>query len=136
MSKFITLLFSLLLLTTHPAFGNAPTRVIDSQGILETIDGHVLAIRENNLAKAYGYTSRDYRRNTSFIEFQELVKLVPVLYNNKSISMQGLGEKDGSWIYCGTLTSNSGDVYNVEYYVVKENKKWRIMGMYLQEVRK
>lgn len=106
-------------------------------GILETIDAHIIALRDKDIVEAYeGYTSIAYQASTSLKEFAEFVGAFAPLYDNDIITLGKVTFKENIGIYEGLIESISGEQLLITYELVMERKKWKIQFIALYEAPK
>ena len=135
--RYLFILFFLLILTisSTECYGRAfacAARPFNTTEFLETIDDHVLSLRENNIAKAYyKYTSKEFQEETSLQEFTSLVHRQPPLKDNFSIELTGIEFFEGVGQYRGILSSTEGKKIMIEYELVKCDGSWKILGFRL-----
>lgn len=111
-------------------------RPFNTSEFLEVIEGQLLALRENNISKAYyKYTSSEFQRVTSLAAFTELVNKY-ALQKNASIRLTSLRFLEESGEYLGLLTSRDGVEVAVRYQLVKGDKGWKISGLIIQLIHK
>lgn len=112
----------------------APIAVIDSQAILTVIENQLNAIQNNDIEAAYyNYTSNAFRGETSFDEFKYFVTSYNIFTHNKNAFFGAPEITENNAIIRGSLFSTSGDSYKVDYYFIKENGIWKILGIQLGE---
>jgi hypothetical protein len=110
--------------------GTAPT--FSTADLVNTIEGQLTAIRGGDLSKAYyAYTSRDFQRATPAQSFEKFVAAHPGLKNNQVANFSNLSFKNDVGTFQGSLTSADQEIVNVEYDLVYEDGKWRILSVQL-----
>lgn len=113
------------------AFGSCGHQ-FDTYRFLSEIDNHILALREKKIFQAYhDYTCWEFRKQTSFEDFQKIVNEYPSLRDNVAITMQSIQFFDDQGIYCGLLTAKTGEQLLIEFNLLKEDKRWKILGFKL-----
>ncbi len=101
----------------------------DNIGLMDTVHNHVAAIRDHELPKAYyQFTSEEYRDNTSLKDFEKFVKAFPSLSHNCSITLGTIMFEEHVGIYKGVLTGEDGKDAYIEYYLIKDGSKWKIIA--------
>lgn len=94
----------------------------------ESVQGQLEALHDNRVTEAYyQYSSRDFEKNIPLREFQQFVTAFPVLAHNKGINFTERSVKDNVANVKGTLTSLEDVKIPIEYSLVKENDKWKIL---------
>ncbi|MCL5260488.1 MAG: DUF4864 domain-containing protein [Gammaproteobacteria bacterium] len=91
------------------------------------------ALRNNDLIRAYAYTSRSFQRETSLKDFESFVNRYSALKNNLKSSWSDREISNNLGTLKGTLTAIDGAVTPIEYRFVRENNEWRILGILLHE---
>lgn len=110
----------------------ASIAIFFTQGLVETADGQLAALRQKNISRAYyEFTSKDFRTTTSFEAFQEFVKSHPALARNESANFGERTIENNVGKLYGTLTAKDGTITPIEYKFVKEEDKWKILTMRL-----
>jgi ABC-type transporter MlaC component len=105
---------------------------LDPHVLLEVIEGQLDALRKGNSSKAYTkFTSSEFRKITSQQQFQQFVKNFSVLSANRSVKFNSVNFEKSIATFEATLISQNGDTLDVEYDLVNENGKWKILGIQL-----
>lgn len=106
--------------------------VIDEAPVLTIIEEALALIRKAEIDKAYTeLTALDFRKATSLEQFKAFVSSQPTLAKNKSFQSHSFYLEDGVATSQGTLTSTEGKEAQVEFDLVKEEEKWKILGLQL-----
>jgi len=127
----------LIILTSCPlnCYGRAfacATMPFNTTNFLETIDNHILSLKEKNIAKAYyKYTSTDFQEETSLREFTNLINRHAPLHDNEMVQLSSIHFYEEMGQYTGKLTSTSGEIVMVEYELSKSKDGWKIHGFKL-----
>ncbi len=98
-------------------------------GVNSTIKNQLVALRSGDIAKAYSYTSTDFRNATPLTDFEAFVNHYEALRENKRFSLTEKEIKDDTGVVKGTLYSKEGASTPVEYLLVKEDGEWKILGI-------
>lgn len=94
----------------------------------ETVQNQLKAFHDNQLTEAYyQYSSKDFEKNIPLKEFQQFAEAFPVLAKNKGIIFTERTVKDNVAELKGTLTTLEDVKVPVEYSLIKENDKWKIL---------
>jgi hypothetical protein len=100
-----------------------------TSGLLVPINAQLEALRAGNLRGAYEQTSSAFQQTTSYEQFAAFVKAYPGLFKNKDTSFSDRSWEGSQGHVKGTLIDDSGGVIPIEYRLVKENGKWKILGI-------
>lgn len=123
--------WSMQILSKPSNTGNAPA--FNTSDLVNAIEAQLTALRTGDVSKAYyAFTSRDFQRSTSPSAFERFVESHPVLSTNQVANFSNLAFKNDVGTFNGSLTSTNGDTRNVEYDLVYEDGKWRILSIQLQ----
>lgn len=114
----LVLFFGVYLVTTLP-----------SSGLKDPIEAQLDAIRMEDPATAYSYTSHSFQDATSLEAFKRFIGQYSSLRNNSSIAFNQREIKNGVGVVHATLTSRGGITTPVLYQLVKEHKRWKIESM-------
>ena len=101
--------------------------------IADIADNQLEAIRTGNITKAYSYGSLDFQATTTLEDFQNFIVAYPSLKNNKSSNWTNREISNSNGTLTGTITANDGSVTPIEYHFIKENTKWKILGLQLHQ---
>lgn len=117
----LTLLtFALLYTTTHHLFKEDISLVVNEQ---------LAAIREDRLTEAYyGFTSSDFQKAVSLEAFRKILKDHPQLINNQGLKDHKDTVEGAYGLIKGELKSVNNLVYPIEYQLVKQEGKWKILS--------
>ncbi|MDP1836234.1 MAG: DUF4864 domain-containing protein [Chlamydiales bacterium] len=109
---------------------NAPS--FNTSDLVNTIESQLTALRNGDVSKAYyAFTSRDFQRTTSASAFEKFIQSHPVLNNNQVANFSNLSFKNEVGTFQGSLTSTDKQSSRVEYDLVYEDGKWRILSIQL-----
>jgi hypothetical protein len=100
-----------------------------TSGLTGIVHKQLNALHHDDIAKAYSYTSKDFQSVTTIEDFQTFVEQFPSLKDNKSATFTEREIKNNVGVLKGTLTSKDGIENAVEYQLIKEDGKWRILGI-------
>jgi hypothetical protein len=122
--------WSMQILSKPSMAGNAPS--FNTSDLVNAIESQLTALRNGDVSKAYyAFTSRDFQRTTSPTAFEKFVQAHTVLNNNQVANFSNLSFKNDVGTFQGSLTSNNGQSSKVEYDLVYEDGKWRILSIQL-----
>ena len=101
-----------------------------SDNIQEVVDSQLDSIRDNKITEAYyGFTSKDFQNATTLETFKDFIKVHPALSQNKSFTTTSQSIKHNIGILEGTLTGDDNHQTPVEFTLIKEEGKWKILGI-------
>lgn len=101
-----------------------------TSGLVGTVNGQLIALRDGDISKAYTYTSKDFQKATSLDDFKKFLDHYPSLKNNASASFSERKIEDNNiGSVKGTLTSKDGAKTPIEYQLIKEGDSWKILGI-------
>lgn len=104
----------------------------DSSEILSAIENLLNAIQNKQYDIAYNsYTSLKFKKTASLEEFKFFITGYPIFTNNKNAIFGNLEFKNQVAVMQGTLTSTDGQILRVEFFFIKENSLWKIIGIEL-----
>lgn len=103
-----------------------------TSGLVDTVDKQLTALRSDDIVLAYSYTSKDFQHATSLDDFKRFVDHFPSLKNNKSASFSRREIQNNQGILKGTLQAKDGGETPIEYRLIKEEGKWKILSIDMQ----
>jgi hypothetical protein len=92
----------------------------------DPIEKQLVAIRAEDVATAYSYTTKNFQKNTSLEDFTKFINEYSGLRNNESISYDNRSIDNGVGTVNAQLKSRSGSDTPVFYKLLKVNDQWRI----------
>lgn len=96
---------------------------------VDPIKKQLEALNKGNKEDAYyKYTSKEFKRQTSFEQFKEIVNSNPQIFKSKSSSFDQVNIKNGDALVEGKITGKDSTVSKMAYKVVKEDGKWLVYG--------
>lgn len=103
----------------------------------ETVKGQLSALKSNKLTEAYyGYTSKDFQETNSFEKFKEFIRSFPLLQSFKRMTLGRPSVKDDLADIKVVLESNEEVDGEISYKLIKEDNKWKIIGIQITEFQK
>jgi hypothetical protein len=112
------------------AGGNAPA--FNTADLVNTIEAQLTALRSGDVSKAYyAFTSRDFQRSTSISAFEKFIRSHSVLADNQVANFTNLSFKNDVGTFQGNLTGANGQSSRVEFDLVQEDGKWRVLSIQL-----
>lgn len=112
---YVACLITLVFYLTSPM-----TNVIQSQ---------LKALRAGDMALAYSYMADQSETNVSFEDFKNYVDTHPAMMNNTDASFNERKIESGQAYAKGTLTTNDGNHYPIEYMLIQQGDTWKIIGL-------
>ncbi|HRD56185.1 MAG TPA: DUF4864 domain-containing protein [Parachlamydiaceae bacterium] len=111
----------------------SPPKQGDFDPILEVVQEEFNALKFHNFEKAYFfYTSKEFKKKTSLKEFILFIKSNSVLLNNQSLLVQDIKIDREIAYYKGVATSLSGVSRKINFQLVLEDGRWKILGIQLE----
>lgn len=108
---------------------------LETNQFLEVIDGHILSLRDQNLAKAYhAYTSQDFKKHTSFETFESIINQFPPLNDNDTIELFTINYLEEFAYYLGRISSKKNEALMIEYEMIQEKGHWKINSFSLRNI--
>lgn len=124
--------FKLIALLAVLALIGVTAGILFTESWVDVVDHQLVALRENNIDKAYySYTSKDFQNATSLDQFRNFVEAYPVFFNNQSahFALRSIDHNIGT--LKGNLTSKDRVNTPIEYKLIKEDDKWKILSIRL-----
>ena len=110
--------------------GNAPA--FNTADLVNTIESQLSALRQGDVSKAYyAFTSRDFQKSTSPGAFEKFVQSHDALNRNKVANFSNLSFNNDVGTFQGLLTADNRDTSRVEYDLIYEDGRWRILSIQL-----
>jgi uncharacterized Zn finger protein (UPF0148 family) len=129
--KPMPLWFKLLAFMAVLALIGVTAGILFTESLVDVIDHQLEALRKEDINKAYSYTSKDFQSSTSLSQFKDFVLSYPVFTNNQSAHFTKRSLKDNIGTLKGNLTSNDRVNVPIEYKLIKEGDKWKILSIRL-----
>lgn len=104
-----------------------------TSGPVDVANMQLEALKKGQLRKAYNYSSVDFKNSISFNRFKVFLDTNPSLKDNRSSTFNNRKIENNVATISGTLESNQGGVTPVEYRFVKENGRWKILFINLNQ---
>jgi hypothetical protein len=98
-----------------------------TSGMVGVVEKQLDFLRQGDIKAAYGLTSKDFQKATSLERFTAFVKQYPSLSQNQGHTFTTRSIENNIGTVKGTLTAKDGAVTPVEFQLVKEQEKWRIL---------
>ena len=106
--------------------------ILFTERLVDVVEHHLEAIREGHVEEAYkNYTSKEFQSTTSFEQFSHFIETYPVFLNNQSSLFTERSLQHHIGILRGKLNSSQKEITPIEYRVIKEGKRWKILSIRL-----
>jgi TolA-binding protein len=106
--------------------------ILFTESWVDVVDHQLEALRQHDIAKAYNaYSSKDFKLATSLDQFHSFVETYPVFMNNQSAHFTQRSIDHNIGTLKGNLTSNDHVNTPIEYKLIKEGDKWKILSIHL-----
>lgn len=105
--------------------------ILFTEKLVDVVEKQLLALRQKEIEKAYSYTSIEFQKTVSLDQFRRFIQAYPIFQQSQSAHFATRTLQDQVAILRGKLTSPDLVRTSVEYQLVKEKKKWRILSMQL-----
>lgn len=106
--------------------------ILFTETLVDVVDNQLEALREQNIPKAYyNYTSKDFQAATSIDQFRNFVEAYPVFLNNQSAHFSQRSMEHNIGTLKGNITSQDRVNTPIEYKLIKDDGKWKILSIRL-----
>lgn len=102
-----------------------------TSGLVEPIDRQNAALKVGDMVAAYAETSQYFEQADLQTAFNAFVEAHPALKDVASRNFSSRSFENDRGVVEGTLTSSTGGVTPVSYYLVKEFDRWKIIRVKL-----
>lgn len=100
--------------------------------IIDSVDGMMRALREQDVGRAYfAFTSPEFRRVTSLTDFNRFVKSSPALSKNSTLSTTRVLTYENNAIYYAVGVAQDGTTTNIKFDLVQQDGNWKVLGIQL-----
>lgn len=124
--------FKLLTFLAVLALVGVTAGILLTESWVDVVDKQLEALRQDDIDKAYyDYTSRDFQATTSLDQFRQFVQAYPVFLNNQSAHFTQRAIEHNIRTLKGKLISSDHVETPIEYKLIKEDKKWKILSIRL-----
>jgi hypothetical protein len=104
--------------------------ILFTESLVDVIDNQLKALRKSDIESAYQtYTSKEFQRSTSPEEFRDFVNTYPILKTNQSAHFTQRSIEHNIGTIKGNLTSPDHIKTPIEYKLIKERGKWKILSI-------
>lgn len=106
--------------------------ILFTESLVDVIDHQLKALHQHDIARAYySYTSKDFQAATSFNQFRNFIEAYPVFLNNQSAHFTQRSIEHNIGTLKGHLTSQDHVNTPIEYKLIREDDKWKILSIRL-----
>lgn len=105
--------------------------ILFTESLVDVVDHQLGAFRDKDFVKAYSYTSKDFQETTTLDQLRHFTEAYPIFLNSQAAHFAKRSIKDDVGILRGNLTSQDLLKIPVEYQLVKEENKWKILSIRL-----
>lgn len=106
--------------------------ILFTESWVDIVDLQLEALRKHDIEKAYySYSSKDFQSATSLDQFGNFVEAYPVFLNNQSAHFTQRSIDRNIGTLKGNITSNDRINTPIEYKLIKEKEKWKILSIRL-----
>lgn len=106
--------------------------ILLTESWVDVIDKQLEALRQDDISKAYyDYTSKDFQATTSLDQFRQFVQAYPVFLNNQSAHFTQRSIEHNIRTLKGKLSSQDHVETPIEYKLIKQEGKWKILSIRL-----
>ncbi len=124
--------FKLLAFLAVLALVGVTAGILLTESWVDVVDKQLEALRQDDIDKAYyDYTSHDFQAATPLDQFRQFVQAYPVFLNNQSAHFTQRAIEHNIRTLKGKLISSDHVETPIEYKLIKEDKKWKILSIRL-----
>jgi TolA-binding protein len=106
--------------------------ILFTESLVDVVDNQLESLRKDDISKAYySYTSKDFQAATSLEQFRDFVEAYPFLLKNQSTHFTQRSIENNVGTLTGKITAEDHTVTPIEYKLVKEDGKWKILSIRL-----
>lgn len=130
--KAMPLWFKILIGLALLALIGVTAGILFTESLVDIVDKQLETLHKGDIQKAYSkYTSQDFQSATSLKEFEDFVHSYPIFTNNQSATFTERSMDNHIGTLKGKLTAPDHTATPIEYKLVKENGKWKILSIRL-----
>lgn len=134
--KPMPLWFKALIFISFLALIGVSAGLLFTESLVDVADKQLEALRRGDIDEAYKeYTSKAFRQVTSLEQFQQYVAKHPILMNYHSVLFNQRTIKDQLSILRGRLTNVDHSSNPIEYRLIKEEGKWKVLSLKLSKAK-
>ena len=106
--------------------------ILFTESLVDVVDNQLASLRNQDLSKAYHeYSSKEFQAATSYDQFRNFIDTYPVFFNNQSAHFTQRSIENNIGRLKGNLTSQEHVNTPIEYRLIKEDGKWKILSIRL-----
>lgn len=105
--------------------------ILFTESWVDVVDHQLVALRNQDVPKAYSYTSADFQTTTPLEDFRRFVDTYPIFSKNQSAHFTQRSIEGNVGTLKGLLTSNDHTNTPIEYKLIKEENGWKILSIRL-----
>lgn len=130
--KKMPLWFKILFVLSIAALMGVTAGILFTESLVDVIDNQLKSLRKSNIEDAYyNYTSEEFQKATPLEEFNEFINDYPIFKNNESAHFTQRSLKNNLGILKGNITTLDHTKIPIEYRLIKEHGKWKILSIRL-----
>lgn len=105
-----------------------------SEDLTDTVKEQLQMLQNGQITEAYyDFTSKKFQEATPLERFHEFVKKHPAFARNKSINFTERNVNNDIGVLSAVITTTDDKKIPVEYKLIKEGDKWKVLSIRLQE---
>ena len=106
----------------------------DSTLFLTPVKQHIEALHMGNLQRAYKETTAEaFQSSTPFSEFETFIKSFPIFNSYEKVDYYKLSFNNNLGMYQVKLIGKEGESYELQYDLIKENGRWKILQIQISD---
>lgn len=106
--------------------------VLSSEDLTDTVENQLKALRQNHITEAYyQYTAKAFQEATSLELFHEFINKYPLFSKTQSVRFIDRNVNNNHGILDAILTQEKGTDVTVQYQLVKEDGRWKVLSIKL-----
>lgn len=122
--------FKILLALAVLALIGVTAGILFTESLVDIVDNQLSLLRKSEIEEAYkNYTSHEFQQATSLDEFRDFVTTYPIFQENQSAHFTQRSMQNHIGRLKGNLTGPDHEKVPIEYRLVKEDGKWKILSI-------
>lgn len=106
-----------------------------SEDLTSSVEGQLSALKENKITEAYyDFVSKEFQKVTSLEKFREFINRYPLFSQTKSVRFINREVNDDVGTLNAILTTSNNVQIPVQYKLYKEEGKWKILSIRLEDL--
>lgn len=127
--------FKALLCLVAIILGGSILMALISEDLTDTVKDQLKAIRKGQITEAYyDFTSKKFQESTPLELFREFINKYPAFSQNQSVQFNDRNVNNHIGTLETILTTSNNDKIPVEYKLIKENDKWKVLSIRLEDL--